>query len=257
MSGEINNNFFSTYFFLMSSVSEHSKIIFWALSVLLHIGHLFLKYTYSATNFIKVHLRVDIPGRDRATQETEPAEPRLANSCCISSVPRFNFHLTLIIIRVREPVKRKVSFSLTYNIPPRNQFHWKCALLLCNYRYLSAVLPVLGVFFLQCLEGHWSENKKSRHLFTVLMKLCKNGLRRSGKSCLTNVKIVTSSFSNLSVTSPTSQLILKPFRRFTYVTAHSPTLTLLHLRQSSFSNPSFASPTSQALDLIHLASAYI
>ena len=54
--------------------------------------------------------------------------------------------------------------------------------------------------------------------------------------------------------SPTSQLILQPFRRFTYVTAHSLTLLLLHLRHSSFSNPSFASPTSQALHLIHLAS---
>ena len=54
-----------------------------------------------------------------------------------------------------------------------------------------------------------------------------------------------------SVTSPTSQLILQPFRRFTYVTVHFPTLPLLHLRHSSFSNPSFASPTSQAL---HLAS---
>ena len=40
------------------------------------------------------------------------------------------------------------------------------------------------------------------------------------------------SFSNLSVTSPTSQLFLQPFRRFTYITAHSP-------------NPSVASPTSQ------------
>ena len=58
------------------------------------------------------------------------------------------------------------------------------------------------------------------------------------------------SFSNLSVTSPTSQLILQPFRRFTYATAHSPTISLLHLRHSSFSNPSFASPKSQALRLI-------
>ena len=55
-----------------------------------------------------------------------------------------------------------------------------------------------------------------------------------------------SSFSNLSVSSPTSQLILQPFIRFTYVTAHYPTLPLLHLRHSSLSNPSFASPTSQA-----------
>ena len=61
-------------------------------------------------------------------------------------------------------------------------------------------------------------------------------------------------FSNLSVTSPTSQLILQPFRRFTHVTADSPTFPLLHLRHNSFSNPSFASPTSQVLHLIHLAS---
>ena len=63
-----------------------------------------------------------------------------------------------------------------------------------------------------------------------------------------------SSFSNLSITSPTSQLILQPLPRFIYVTAHSPTLPLLHLRHNSFSNPSFASPTLQALHLIHLAS---
>ena len=61
------------------------------------------------------------------------------------------------------------------------------------------------------------------------------------------------SFSNLSVTSPTSQLILQPFRRFTYVKAHSPTLPQLYLRHSSFSNPSSASPTSQVFHLFHLA----
>ena len=55
------------------------------------------------------------------------------------------------------------------------------------------------------------------------------------------------------VTSPTSQLILKPFRRFTYVTTHSPILPLLHLRHRSFSNSSVASPTSQTLHLRHLA----
>ena len=62
------------------------------------------------------------------------------------------------------------------------------------------------------------------------------------------------SFSNISFTSPTSQLIHQPFHRFIYVTAHSQTLPLLYLRHSSFPNPSFASPTSQALPLIHLAS---
>ena len=42
------------------------------------------------------------------------------------------------------------------------------------------------------------------------------------------------SFSNPYIASPTSQLIVQPFRRFTYVTGHSTTLPLLHLRQSHF-----------------------
>ena len=41
-----------------------------------------------------------------------------------------------------------------------------------------------------------------------------------------------------------AKLILQPFRNFTYVTTHSPTLPSLYLRHSSFSNPSVASPTS-------------
>ena len=41
------------------------------------------------------------------------------------------------------------------------------------------------------------------------------------------------------------RLILQPFRNFTYVTAHSPTLPSLYLRHSSFSNPSVALPMSQ------------
>ena len=54
-----------------------------------------------------------------------------------------------------------------------------------------------------------------------------------------------SSFSNPSVALPMSQFIPQPFRCFTYVTVHSPTLPLLYLRHSSFSNPSVPSPTSQ------------
>ena len=49
-----------------------------------------------------------------------------------------------------------------------------------------------------------------------------------------------SSFCNPSSASPTSQLILQPFCCFTYITAHSPTLLLLHLHHSSFCNPSSA-----------------
>ena len=64
-----------------------------------------------------------------------------------------------------------------------------------------------------------------------------------------------------------AELILQPFRHFTYVTTHSPTLPSLYLRHSSFFipsvasttsqlilQPSFASPTSLALHLRHLAS---
>ena len=39
--------------------------------------------------------------------------------------------------------------------------------------------------------------------------------------------------------------ILQPFRHFTYVITHFPTLPSLYLRHSSFSNPSVASLTSQ------------
>ena len=54
-------------------------------------------------------------------------------------------------------------------------------------------------------------------------------------------------FTYVIGTSPTSQLILQPFHRFTYITAHSPILPPLNLRHSSFYNPSAASPTSQVI----------
>ena len=65
-----------------------------------------------------------------------------------------------------------------------------------------------------------------------------------------------SSFCNPFVTSPTSQLILQPFRRFTYVTAHSPTIPSLFLRHSSFSNPfcrfTYVTAHSRTIPLLHL-----
>ena len=83
-----------------------------------------------------------------------------------------------------------------------------------------------------------------------------NSVLHTWKFCLIDslCSWVASSFSKLSVTSPMPQLILQPFPHFTYITAHSPTLPLLHLRHSSFSNPSFASPASQDFHLRHLVS---
>ena len=42
-----------------------------------------------------------------------------------------------------------------------------------------------------------------------------------------------------------AELILQPSHHFTYITTHSPTLPSVYLRYSSFSNPSVTSPTSQ------------
>ena len=67
---------------------------------------------------------------------------------------------------------------------------------------------------------------------------------------------VTRSFSNHCVASPTSQFILQPFFRFFYVTSsslnspgrvHSPTFPSLHLRHNSIYNPSVSLPTSQLI----------
>ena len=88
----------------------------------------------------------------------------------------------------------------------------------------------------------------------ILQPFCHFTYVTAHSATLLLLHLCHSSFSNPSVALPMSQLILQPFCRFTYITAHSPTLLLLHLHHSSFSNPSFASPMSQALHLIHLAS---
>ena len=44
----------------------------------------------------------------------------------------------------------------------------------------------------------------------------------------------TASFSNPYIASPTSQVILQPFCRFTYVTTHSTAFPLLHLHHRHF-----------------------
>ena len=50
-------------------------------------------------------------------------------------------------------------------------------------------------------------------------------------------------FTYVIGTSPTSQLILQHFRRFTYVTAHSTALSWLHLRHRHFTYVTAHSPT--------------
>ena len=105
-----------------------------------------------------------------------------------------------------------------------------------------------------CAATSLDDELRSNYVFKNTF-LCSNRKFQYTVGMHLNLKVMDeSSFSKLSVTSPTSQLILQPFPRFTYFTAHSPTLPLLRLRHSSFSSPSFASTTSQDFHLSHLAS---
>ena len=72
----------------------------------------------------------------------------------------------------------------------------------------------------------------------------------SNSSVASPTSQLKSSFSNLSVTSPTSKLILQPFRRFTYITAHSPTFRC-------FTYVTVHSPTFLSLLLRHRLFTYV
>ena len=64
-------------------------------------------------------------------------------------------------------------------------------------------------------------------------------------------EVGSASFSKPYIASPTSQLLLQPFRRLTYVTAHSTALPLLHLRHRHFTYATAQSPTLPPLHLRH------
>ena len=95
----------------------------------------------------------------------------------------------------------------------------------------------------------------SPFLPTVLPLLSLEAVNQHVSSVVTNRRKKSCSFlwkrdkhsSDISVASPSSQLILQPFRRFIYVATHSPTLPLLLLRHSSFCNTSVALSTSQLI----------
>ena len=80
-----------------------------------------------------------------------------------------------------------------------------------------------------------------------LLRLTATNLNANMTSAYKILPHPPTSFSNPYIASPTSQLILQSFCCFTYVTAHSTDLALLHLRHSSFSNTCAASPTPQLI----------
>ena len=86
----------------------------------------------------------------------------------------------------------------------------------------------------------------SLYLCLILQPFPSYHLRHSSLSN-PSVTLPMSHSPTFSVTSPMSQLIIQRFRRFTYVTAHYPTLPSLYLRHSLLSNPSVAASTSQLI----------
>ena len=96
------------------------------------------------------------------------------------------------------------------------------------------------------------------HYFPTFAKDVSHLLVRFRIQTFPSLRLRHNSFSNPSVALPTSQLILQPFRCFTYVTVHSLALLSLLLRHKllfnslnnelcSFSNLSVTSPTSQLI----------
>ena len=124
-------------------------------------------------------------------------------------------------------------------------------------QYLEFPWRLRPIYSCESLGAIWSMGMLSSCICSTLVFVCAmKGIPIGGFTYVTWRAAHDSGKGKyqLSAASPASQFILQHFRRFTYVTANSPTLALLHLGHSSFSNPSLASSTPQALYLRHLAS---
>ena len=78
-----------------------------------------------------------------------------------------------------------------------------------------------------------------------------NCVKLSSDLCQSNAVHLKQEESDVDISDNTAELILQSFSHFTYVTVHSSTLPLLHLRHSTFSSPSFASPALLILQAFH------
>ena len=100
-----------------------------------------------------------------------------------------------------------------------------------NFRVQLIILPPFIIIF--SLVSAFSQKNKTykmglRVCVCVCMCVCLYSSAHSRN--FPSLHLRRSSFSNPSFALPTSQLLLQPFRCFTYVTAHSPTLLSLLLR---------------------------
>ena len=133
---------------------------------------------------------------------------------------------------------------------------------LCHFTYVTTHSPTLPSLHLR----HSSFSNPSfaspmSQALLILQPFRHFTYVRAQSPTLPSLYLRHCSFSNLSVALPTSQLILQPFRCFSYVTSSSlnspdePPMgsaslsyhSSLHLRHSWFSNPSAASPSPQLI----------
>ena len=113
------------------------------------------------------------------------------------------------------------------------------------------------VTYVKCLWRRWRNVKAEPHSPNLTSLHLRHSSFSNPSAALPMSQLILQPFRCFTYvigTSPAPQLILQPFLRFIYATAHYITLPPLHLRPSSFYNPSVASPTSQALHVLHLAS---
>ena len=138
------------------------------------------------------------------------------------------------------------------------------AAVIADYKIIMDILnTIIGAWaarqktLVKCLWRRWSNGRAEPHSPTLTsLHLCHSSFSNPSAALPTSQLILQlfRCFTYIIGTSPTPQLILKPFLRLIYATAHSTTLPPIHLRHRSFYNPSVASPTSQALHVLHMAS---
>ena len=110
----------------------------------------------------------------------------------------------------------------------RQVFHRKLRNQVCSF-----TRDLMGAVTFRCfphptLSLAWRMSRAFSHLTYVTA--------HSDSPSFPSLHLRHSSFSKPSLALPTSQLILQPFRCFTYVTAHSPTLLLPLLRHRIFTH---------------------
>ena len=120
---------------------------------------------------------------------------------------------------------RHNSFSNAFVALPTSQ------LILQHFRYFTYV-TVHSPTLLSLLLRH-----KLLTLFTWRATHVEKLNRQAYSPTFPSLHLRHNSFSNPSVALPTSQLNLQPFRCFTYVTVHSPTLFCFSYATSSSLNP--------------------